>query len=156
LFCLRTSRAHRCWVYAHVFKESGLDTPEPVAMIEQRFGPIKRRAYYIMQYRHGDPGRTIILQASAQELKRYLDAMANDLARLHRKLITHGDLKDSNWLWDENRWVWLDLDSARQHTQLRSFTITWFRDMRRLLRNWQHRPDILQLAKRVIPWTANF
>jgi len=152
---LRTSRAHRCWVYAHLFKELGLETPEPIAMIEQRQGPIRRRAYYIMRYRSGVLGRTAILEANPQQLEHYLQTLVNDLQQLYNRMITHGDLKASNWLWHDNKWIWLDLDATRQHRYRRSFTIAWYRDMRRLLKNWQDHPLILKHVKLLVPWTHN-
>ncbi len=152
---IRKSRAHRCWVYAHLLKELGVDTPEPVAILEQRYGPVRQSAYYIMRYRKGQPGRNLILDASKQERDRYFQSLASDLGHLHDKMITHGDLKATNWLWDKNHWIWLDLDATRQHPSRRSFTFNWYRDMRRLLQNWRNRPDILEQAKATIPWTAN-
>jgi hypothetical protein len=152
---LRVSRAHRCWVYAHLFKEIGLDTPEPIAMIEQRQGPIRRRAYYIMRYRSGLLGRTAMLEANPQQLEQYLQALVNDLQQLYKRMITHGDLKATNWLWHEKQWIWLDLDATRQHRYHRSFTIAWHRDIRRLLKNWHDHPHILQQAKLLVPWISD-
>lgn len=153
----RRSRAHRCWVYAHLLREFGLDTPEPVAMIEQRQGSIRNQAYYVSRYRKGELGRDIILKSTPQQLKQCIQALVNDLHQLHDRKITHGDLKDTNWLWDQNqnKWIWLDLDATRQHSWLRPFTVTWHRDMCRLLRNWEDHPDILEYAKQEIPWAVN-
>ncbi len=152
---LRHSRAHRCWVFAHLFKELALDTPEPIAMIEERLGPIRKRAYYVMLYRHGVIGRTAILDANQQQLEKYIKALVNDLQILHGQMITHGDLKATNWLWQNNQWIWLDLDATRQHRHLRSFTMSWYRDIRRLLKNWQDHPQILQRVKQQIPWLSH-
>ncbi len=151
----RNSRAHRCWVFAHLFNELGLDTPEPVAMIEQRQGPIRRRAYYIMRYRSGVVGRTAILEANPQQLEHYLQTLVSDLQQLYNRMITHGDLKATNWLWHNNKWIWLDLDATRQHRYRRSFTVAWYRDIRRLLKNWQDYPHILKHVKLLVPWTAD-
>ncbi|MEE9424910.1 MAG: lipopolysaccharide kinase InaA family protein [Methylococcales bacterium] len=148
----RISRAYRCWVYAHLFKQLGLDTPEPVAMIEERQGPIRKRAYYIMRFRSGLLGRTAIQEANPQQIEQYLGCLVDDLQQLYDRMITHGDLKATNWLWHENKWIWLDLDATRQHRYRRSFTITWHRDIRRLLKNWQDHPQILQQAKLLLPW----
>lgn len=151
---LRISRAHRCWVYAHLFKEFRLDTPEPVAMIEERQGPIRRRAYYIMRYRTGLLGRSAVTNANSLQIERYLGCLVNDLQQLYDRKITHGDLKDTNWLWDKNRWIWLDLDATRQYRLRHTFALAWNRDIQRLLKNWQDHPQILQQAKLLIPWIS--
>ena len=150
----RYSRAHRCWVYAHLFNEFGLDTPEPVAMIEERLGPIRKRAYYIMRYRSGLLGRSAIKNADPQQIEQYLKSLVTDLQILYSRKITHGDLKDTNWLWHQNKWIWLDLDATRQHRLLRTFTYAWYRDIQRLLKNWQDHPQILQQAKLLLPWIS--
>lgn len=156
LRALRPSRAHRCWVYSHAFKELGLDTAEPVAMIENRFGPIRKTSYYVMRYRRGNPGRHELANASPDLLEYYIKKLSDDLTVLHHNKITHGDLKATNFLWSDNHWVWLDLDATRQHIHRRSFTITWFRDMHRLLRNWENFPQIKQCALEHIPLLKNF
>jgi hypothetical protein len=70
-------------------------------------------------------------------------------------MITHGDLKATNWLWHENKWIWLDLDATRQHRYRRSFIVAWHRDMRRLLKNWHNHPHILKHAKLLVPWVSH-
>ena len=43
---VRRSRAANCWEAAARFRELGIDTARPVAMVEKRFGPFTGRAYY--------------------------------------------------------------------------------------------------------------
>lgn len=156
LTAIKVSRAHRCWVYAHVLKDLGLDTAEPVAMLENRFGPFKKTSYFVMRYCQGNPGRNELAQATPEQLDRYMKTLSDDLHVLHQNKITHGDLKATNYLWHDDHWVWLDLDATRQHSLLRRFTIAWYRDMHRLLRNWENLPQIKKSAFEHIPWLNNF
>ncbi|MCH9699197.1 MAG: hypothetical protein K0U68_13935 [Gammaproteobacteria bacterium] len=155
LTAVKVSRAHRCWVYAHVLEELGLDTAGPVAMMEYRFGPIKKTSYFVMRYRQGNPGRNELAHASPEQIDHCMEALSADLQVLHQNKITHGDLKATNYLWHDDHWVWLDLDATRQHSLLRTFTIAWFRDMHRLLRNWDNFPHIKTSACEHIPWLKN-
>ena len=50
---VRESRAERCWRVAPELLAAGIDTPAPVAAVEKRWGPLKGRAYYVMQWVEG-------------------------------------------------------------------------------------------------------
>ena len=47
--CWRPSRAAVSWRNAHLLEQLGIETPAPIAMLEQRWGWLRGRAYYVSQ-----------------------------------------------------------------------------------------------------------
>ena len=45
----RPTRAQRAWQNAHWLRKLGIATFQPVALIEHRFGPLRRYAYLVMR-----------------------------------------------------------------------------------------------------------
>ncbi|MDR2861065.1 MAG: lipopolysaccharide kinase InaA family protein [Syntrophobacterales bacterium] len=136
----RPSRAWRSWREGHRLRFFGINTPQPRAIIEERLGPVRRRAWIITDY---CPGPTLI-----ERLAPHVNAAApppaegTALLRLmktfHDRHIKHGDCKATNLLWDEAREniAVIDLDGTTQHTFLFAAARSWRRDRKRLLANW--------------------
>ena len=136
----RPSRAWRSWREGHRLRFLGIHTPQPRAMIEERLGPIRRRAWIITDY---CPGPTMI-----ERLKPHVDAAAPPpaegaaLLRLmeafYANRIKHGDFKANNLLWDEamGSIIVIDLDATAQHAFPFAAARAWRRDRARLLANW--------------------
>lgn len=133
----RPSRAAHSWVEGHRLAFLGIATPAPLAMIEERAGPLRRRAWIINAW---CPGQDL-----ATHLAPYIDsgpppaeaeALRTLFATLHRERISHGDMKATNLLWHDGQVVLIDLDAMQQHRSTASHTRAWRRDRARLLRNW--------------------
>jgi len=136
----RPSRAWRSWREAHRLLLLGISTPYPRAMIEERLGPLRRRAWIITDY---CPGPTLI-----ERLAPHVEAAEPPLAEgaallrlmetLHACRIKHGDCKANNLLWNEAMGgiVVIDLDATTQHTLSFAAARAWRRDRKRLLANW--------------------
>jgi len=142
----RSSRAADSWSNAHRLLMYGITTPAPVALLEQRFGPLRGRAYFVAEY-IDTPDVAQWLQSSsvADEQKRSgLEALARLMCKLMLLQIAHGDLKASNIHIDGNQPVLIDLDSLREFRCKAWFEINHVRDLRRLLRNWQDQPAVQQ------------
>lgn len=133
----RPSRAWHSWLSAQRLQFLHIPTPAPLAMIESRFGPLRRRAWLICEY---CPGQSLMELFGAQgetlptpEQGRALLSMLRQLAESH---ISHGDFKATNLLWHADR-VWLiDLDSMQVHPGEASWRVAWLTDRARLIRNW--------------------
>ncbi|WP_341707832.1 lipopolysaccharide kinase InaA family protein [Halopseudomonas sp.] len=133
----RPSRAWHSWLAAHRLQFLGIATPAPLAMVEQRFGPLRRRAWLVTEY------------CSGVDLLRYLgedgqrlpdDAAAAAMLRLFAQLvqarISHGDLKATNLLWWDGKVVLIDLDAMQAHASDAGWQRAWQKDRQRFIRNW--------------------
>ncbi len=142
--CLRPSRALRSWRNAHVLGQLGIKTPQPLAMIEERWGPLHRRAYYISDYQ---PGPILASYWQTDRPSENLGmAPLNALAALFQKMadaqICHGDCKASNMVVDGDAIALLDLDGMRIFRSPRVFRQRFRQDCHRFKQNWAHLPRI--------------
>ncbi len=154
--CLRPSRGRTAWRNAHMLQLIGIDTPAPRALIEERWGPFRARAFLICDHQAGTnlsaywprEGQTDDPRMSA------LPALTGLLARLHAAQISHGDMKATNLIVDRDRVVLMDLDGLQIIRSPQRFKRHFRKDCLRLLGNWS--PDsrvhgMLQTALRNPP-----
>lgn len=131
----RPSRAWHSWLAGHRLAFYGIATPPPLAMIEERLGPLRGRAFLVNAYCPG--GNLLDTLNPASEPSPVQQAA---ILRLFRRLadvkITHGDLKATNLLWHDDDVVLIDLDAMTCHRSVQAFARAWRRDRARLLRNW--------------------
>ncbi|WP_339843365.1 lipopolysaccharide kinase InaA family protein [uncultured Halopseudomonas sp.] len=133
----RPSRAWHSWLAGHRLQFLGIATPAPLAMIESRFGPLRRRAWLVTEY---CPGQNLLELFGADGLHPPNDQQGAALLAMTSQLfearISHGDFKATNLLWDAGQ-VWLiDLDSMQAHNSESAFQAAWAKDRARLVRNW--------------------
>lgn len=133
----RPSRAWHSWLAAHRLRFLGIATPAPLALVEERFGPLRRRAWLVTEHCAG-PSLLEHLAAHVEEGPPPAEAAAlrRLFATLHRERISHGDLKATNLLWQDGEVVVIDLDAMVQHRSAAAHARAWRRDRTRLLRNW--------------------
>ena len=131
----RPSRAWHSWREAHRLLFFDIPTPRPLALIEERCGPLRRRAWLICEY---CPGPNLLSHLSADSAPPADEgkAICELFAALCRHRISHGDLKATNLLWDGERVLLIDLDGVVQHRSAIAHARAWRRDRARLLRNW--------------------
>lgn len=127
------SRASRCWKAAHLLLWCGIATPKPVAIVEERWGWLRGRAYWVTEYVAGEPLMTVWDKRKEQQ-EYLLQQLQAILQTLDVWRIYHGDMKASNILLASDRFYLLDLDA------LRGFRWFWRwrfkdKDRRRLLVN---------------------
>ena len=150
--CLRPSRAMVSWRNAHHLCFLGIDTPQPLAVIEERWGGLRKRAYFIMTYL---PGKTIdqVLRKKVNDGKSlggYLDQLEALLKRLAAAQISHGDFKATNFLISTGRLCLLDLDGMQAHRSSSGFKLAFRKDLLRLQQNWHDLPQVIrQLSERL-------
>jgi tRNA A-37 threonylcarbamoyl transferase component Bud32 len=141
---LRPSRAMVSWRNAHRLRFLGIATPRPLAVIEERWGFLRKRAFFIMAHQPG----TSIDQAlrgvldDPQAVDHYLDQLGELLKQLAAARISHGDCKATNFLVSAEGLYLVDLDGMRAHRSKAAYRQSFRRDMRRLLRNWQDLPQV--------------
>jgi len=131
----RPSRAWHSWREAHRLAFYGIATPRPLAVLEERLGPLRGRAFLVTEY---SPGGNLLdlLDAGRVPEPAMASAILALFGELHALRITHGDLKASNLLWHADRVVLIDLDAMCQHVSSAGFARAWRRDRARFLRNW--------------------
>jgi len=131
----RPSRAWHAWKEAHRLGFYGIATPRPLALIEERLGPLRGRAFLLTDYCPGE-NLLALLSPDAPPPADIGAALTRVFALLHALKISHGDLKATNLLWHAGEVVLIDLDAAHQHRSDKGHARAWRRDRARLLRNW--------------------
>ena len=150
--CLRPSRAMVSWKNAHRLRFLGIATPRPLAVIEERWGGLRKRAYFIMTHLSGQTIDHAIRDAinDSQALESYLDQLAELLKQLAVAQISHGDFKATNFLVSSGQLYLVDLDGMQTHRSSSSFQRTFHKDLLRLQRNWHDLPQVIrQLSERL-------
>ncbi|KAB2920692.1 MAG: hypothetical protein F9K30_15950 [Dechloromonas sp.] len=146
----RPSRAWHSWQAAHRLLFFGIATPLPLALIEERAGPLRGRAFLVAEHCPGD-NLLETLDPAQEPLPAIGQALLRLFSTLHRLKISHGDLKATNLLWHAGRIVLIDLDALVQHRSERSFRRAWQRDRARLLRNWPGESPLVQWLDHALP-----
>ena len=146
----RPSRAWHSWREAHRLGFYGIATPRPLALIEERVGPLRRRAFLVTEH---CPGVDLLKRLSPDEKPEgdVAWAIISLFKSLHDLRISHGDLKATNLLWHEGRIFLIDLDAMEQHRSQRRFAKAWRRDRVRLLRNWPQKSVLHQWLDTNLP-----
>jgi tRNA A-37 threonylcarbamoyl transferase component Bud32 len=148
----RATRAAVSWKNAHRLEMCGILTPKPVALIEERFGPLRGRAWYVSAYVQGDDalvlcnppaGGLIDAQAAAESVVALLKRMT------HCR-ISHGDMKGNNFILSKQGAAVIDLDAMRQHVHEPGFRRSQRRDLHRFMRNWQACPETAAMFRRLL------
>lgn len=143
----RVFRPSRAWVsWANSFRLEFLEikTPPPVAMIEERIGPLRKRAYFITEYVEGQTAD----QLTGPDVRDTgLKALAEVVTSLAEAGISHGDMKASNFLLTPEGAVVLDLDAMRDNADAALIR----RDQERFLENWAQDQQTGQKLSALLP-----
>ncbi|MFW5443568.1 MAG: lipopolysaccharide kinase InaA family protein, partial [Methylococcaceae bacterium] len=113
---LRPTRAISSWSNAHLLQFYGISSPEPIAVIERRWGPFRKTAYYLSELSQGEPGGDFFHSEKIPQLDKQTaaDSTINLINSLHSLNISHGDLKISNFIIFGLKTSIIDLDSMKQ------------------------------------------
>ena len=133
----RPSRAWHSWLAAHRLRFWEISTPEPIALIEERLGPFRKRAWFISEEIYGPNMAEHMASHAGGEIpdseKQSLRSLFDQLIQ-HR--ITHGDMKATNFIWANSHWAVIDLDSVMAHETEKGFQKAWAKDQTRFNANW--------------------
>jgi tRNA A-37 threonylcarbamoyl transferase component Bud32 len=149
---LRQTRASVSWSNAHLLQMLGIPTATPLALIERRWGPLRRESYFLADYVEGPDIAEAFAYSSlgATDKSEIAAQAARLLHRLYLLGVEHGDFKATNLKIVDGKPLLLDLDAMRLHRSRKLFEQRHARDLRRFLKNWQHDPTTLQLMKNAI------
>lgn len=145
----RPTRAAASWKNAHRLDMYGILTARPVALVEERWGPLRGRAWYISEYVPGDNASALCSQpgADSTDVRLAAGSVAALLQQLAHCRISHGDMKASNFILSADGAVVIDLDAMREHASDSVFQRLWQRDLNRFMRNWEGCPEIAAFFK---------
>lgn len=148
----RPSRAWHSWLSGWRLSFLGIATPQPLAMIERRMGPLRREAWLITEYCAGD-NLLQRLGASGDELPEQstADALLQVFNQLHQARISHGDCKATNLLWHGHQVYLIDLDAMQAHGDESGWRKGWARDRARFIRNWRADSALAEWLERALP-----
>lgn len=134
--CWRPSRAWHSWLAGHRLRFLGVATPRPLALVEQRLGPLRGKAWLITEHCPGTSLADLLAHRLDTPPADVVAALGRLFAQLAAAHISHGDLKATNLLWHDGEISLVDLDAMRAHRGTAGFARAWRRDRTRLLRNW--------------------
>ncbi len=137
----RKSRAWISWANAHRLEFLGISTVKPVALIEERLGLLRGRAYFITEYVEG-PDATVLTER--EDPASDIVSIVELLKSLSAAGVTHGDLKASNFLLASSGAVIIDLDSMREHQDPEEKRRAEMKDLERFLKNWESTPQMAE------------
>jgi len=140
---LRPSRAWHCWASAFRLLQAGIDTPAPLLMLEKRWGPLRRQAYYVTEHVEGPDVMALLADEQPGSVRWQQVAKMFDefFRRMRQQQLIHGDMKATNFIvtspWTENaRLSVLDLDATRIEHNGTRFRKYHERDLERYRTNW--------------------
>ena len=134
--CWRPTRAWRSWHNAHYLLFNGLQTPQPLALIEERWGPFRGRAFFICRYAPGEDLKTAIDRADEQRRSELLRDFAGIVRAYFQAGISHGDMKADNFIVTATGVTIIDLDPMQHHHRQATLVVALRRDVRRFLNNF--------------------
>lgn len=151
----RVSRAALSWANAHRLLISDIATPKPLALLEERFGCLRRRAYFLSEFVDAPDAMQFFLQSTKLEDK---EVVASNIANLFHRLylfrFSHGDFKANNIKIVDLKPILIDLDAMQAHGTSR-YAGWWFarkhiKDLHRLMKNWEHDVETSGLLKKAL------
>ncbi|MCR5394238.1 MAG: lipopolysaccharide kinase InaA family protein [Bacteroidales bacterium] len=100
----RPSKARRAYLFGLRLTELHIDTPEPVACLEQYSAGLFRVGYFVSAY-CPDASASVLRDQEHPDVQLTL-AIAHALADMHQKGVLHGDTNLSNFLYraDDSQW----------------------------------------------------
>ena len=147
-YSLTKSRAFQSWDSGQLMHEANLPVARPLAIIEERPLGIPGRAALLMESANGEDLLNIVNNntLSVNDLKMVASKLQNTFDHMCELKITHGDMKATNILIDENLDLKLiDIDAAQQHSSPSSFHQAREKDRLRFLTNWKDTPLALDI-----------
>ena len=140
---LRPSRAWVSWRNAHMLEMLGVATPQPLLMMERRFGALRREAYFLSEF---VPGEDVLRYLAKEPInsaawERVLTQFSQLFQVMRDYHIVHGDMKASNFISTTAALIVLDLDAMCIEPDKERFRKAFGRDLQRFIANWQDKPE---------------
>jgi tRNA A-37 threonylcarbamoyl transferase component Bud32 len=132
------SRAHRCWRNASMLGLLGIHTPRPYLFLEERlYWVFQRRSYFLTEKIQAN---NLLLQLEDTNEKvdeaKLITAFANFFEIMYSYQISHGDMKATNFIFQEDKLYVLDLDAMQRHRFKWWSSKRSMSDIKRFEKNW--------------------
>lgn len=111
----RSSKAFRSWYYAYQLKKEGIETLEPIAIIEKRIGPFWTYSYLITEYIPGETLSSNYLNASPYLLCNTSEKISHILGVFYKLKWIHRDFIGQNILLTPKGVAIIDLDEMHSY-----------------------------------------
>lgn len=135
----RPTRAATSWRLAQKLQLFGIATPKPIAYIEKKCLGMRSTAYYFCEYYSGVTADEYFQQQAENFKLPMVKKLSQVLRNLAKLMISHGDLKLTNILINEQHQpVLIDLDGTKEHLSLSSLRAAWRDEIARFLKNFEH------------------
>lgn len=151
--CWRPTRAWRSWHNAHYLLFNGLRTPTPIAMMEERCGPLRGRGFFIAAFEQGTDLKTALDNADDAQRDALLQHFATIVLRYQAAGISHGDMKADNFIVTPAGVTIIDLDPMQHHRTAATLNRALRRDLKRFLANFTgtHQAAIAETLLPLLP-----
>lgn len=135
---LMWSRAAVSWRNGLLLEMLGIPTAKSYALIEERWGCMRRRSYLLTEFTQGPESFDIYAgdEYSEEEKKQWTVNIKSLFMLLKRSQVSHGDLKARNILCSPEGAAFIDLDGMKVSDSPKDFSALFNKDIKRFLRSW--------------------
>lgn len=147
---VQPTRAAISWRNAQRLMLYGLPTPLPIALVERRFGPLRRVSYFVTAFHDGESAAAYFARVGVEHAVPMAQRVVALLRQLRRLKLGHGDLKATNLLICGSEVLLTDLDALVQHRDGAAAERAHAKDLQRFMRNWEGQPALRALFARLL------
>ena len=140
----RQTRASISWANAHRLELLGIRTAKPIALIEERWFALRRRAYFLTEFVDAPDASMFFKQISDKTMRaKAIKALVELFYRLYLLQISHGDTKANNIkVLSDGEPLLIDLDRMKQHKMTKYAAKMHAKDIKRFMQNWKDEPSL--------------
>lgn len=145
------SRAVKNWNNAHKLLSIGVDTMLPIALLEERWGIIRGRSYFISNYIEGvDALHFFACGAKPNHLwYRTAENICKMMKKLAAHSVSHRDLNLSNILINAQKPFLIDLDAMCEYKWDVLAKRAAIKERKRFMENWSEAPNAHKQAEQL-------
>lgn len=144
---LRPTRAAKSWRLANTLCLFGVPTAKPIAFIEKRFFGLRHTSYFVMEYVDAPNLADYMAKSPNETVAARVIALLKNIIRLR---MSHGDLKATNILVENEHPLLLDLDGMTEYKNQHKANRAYKRELKRFMQNWEHKPAIKGMFEKLL------